>query len=262
MGAAVQGQQPPLVDQQGRGALGDPVGRGEVGRGADGPGHSVVADVGPLEEPQPGLEPQDPQDRLVETRLGELPVLYGLQDGVPRHVQGGRVEELVDTGLEGEDGDAVVAVLGADALHAEGVRDHDPVVAEFAAQDAGEDRVGEGGRVARVVERRELDVRGHDRVDAGADRGPEGHGVQLLPQLPAVGDDREAVVAVDRGVPVSREVLGGRGDPGPWYPATSAATSPATAWGSAPKERTPMTGLAGLTLTSATGSSSAGRRSL
>ncbi|GAA2940463.1 hypothetical protein GCM10011428_68920 [Streptomyces violaceus] len=41
--------------------------------------------------------------------------------------------------------------------------------------------------------------------------------------------------------------------PEPWYPATSAATSAATARGSAPKDRTPMTGLAGLTFTSATG---------
>lgn len=38
-----------------------------------------------------------------------------------------------------------------------------------------------------------------------------------------------------------------------WYPVTSAATSSATASGSAPKDRTPITGLAGLTFTSATG---------
>ncbi|CAM5448664.1 hypothetical protein SGRIM128S_06822 [Streptomyces griseomycini] len=38
-----------------------------------------------------------------------------------------------------------------------------------------------------------------------------------------------------------------------WYPATSAATSRATAPGSDPKDRTPMTGLAGSTFTSATG---------
>lgn len=41
--------------------------------------------------------------------------------------------------------------------------------------------------------------------------------------------------------------------PVPRYPFTCAATSRATARGSAPKDRTPMTGLAGSTFTSATG---------
>ncbi len=41
--------------------------------------------------------------------------------------------------------------------------------------------------------------------------------------------------------------------PALWYPFTCAATIPATDSGSEPKERTPMTGLAGLTLTSASG---------
>lgn len=38
-----------------------------------------------------------------------------------------------------------------------------------------------------------------------------------------------------------------------WYPFTCAATMAATDCGSEPKERTPITGLAGLTLTSASG---------
>ena len=58
------------------------------------------------------------------------------------------------------------------------------------------------------------DVRGHDRVDAAADRGPERRGVDAVPLRAGVVDDRHAVVAVGRRVAVPREVLGGGGDVG------------------------------------------------
>ena len=73
--------------------------------------------------------------------LGEPPgEVQRLVIDVPAALRMSEVEELVDTGLEGQYGDAVVAVLRADALHTERVGHHEPVVAEFAAQDAGEDR--------------------------------------------------------------------------------------------------------------------------
>ncbi len=208
-GAPGQGEQLPLVDQQRRRPLGDTVGGREVGPGADVPVDPALADVRLLEQPQLRLQPKHPQDRLVESRLGQLAVLDGLEDRVPRDVEVRRVEELVHARLEREDGDTVVAVLRPYALHAERVGHHQPVVAELLAQDAGEDRAGEGGRVAGGVERRDHDVGGHDRVDAGPDGGPEGRRVQGLPLLTGVGDDREAVVAVDGGVAVPGEVLGG-----------------------------------------------------
>ncbi len=177
------------------------VGRPAVRGGADRVVDAGVADVRILQQAQLGLQAQDAQDELVEPGLRELAAVHGVQDRVPGHVDGRRVEELVDTGLERQDGDAVVAVLRPDTLHAERVGHHEPVVAEFLAQDAGEDRVGEGRGVPGRVEGRNHDVGGHDRVDAGADGGPEGHGVEGRPQLAAVCDDGEAEVAVDGGVP-------------------------------------------------------------
>ncbi|CAM5740797.1 hypothetical protein SALBM311S_12205 [Streptomyces alboniger] len=155
MTAPGERQEAALVDQQCGRPLGDPVGRREMRPGADRAGDPGLADVRLLEEPQPRLQSQYAQDRRVQPLLGELSVPYGLQDGVPRDVQGGRVEELVHAGLEREHRHAVVAVLGPHALHAERVGRHDPVVAEFAAQDAGEDRA----RVARHRVDLETDAR-------------------------------------------------------------------------------------------------------
>ncbi|CAM5565472.1 hypothetical protein STENM327S_00237 [Streptomyces tendae] len=98
----------------------------------------------------------------------------------------GREQRLVGAGLEGEDGHAVVAVLGAHAGHVEGVGDDHAVEAEFAAQHALQDGGRQGGRLVAGVERGDLEVRGHDRVDAGGDRGPEGRGVDAVPLLAGV----------------------------------------------------------------------------
>ena len=64
-----------------------------------------------------------------------------------------RLEQFVHAGLEGQHRHAVVAVLVAYALHAERVGDHDAVVVELVAQDAGEDRLGQRRRVTGRVQR-------------------------------------------------------------------------------------------------------------
>ncbi|MGX1249073.1 hypothetical protein RKD48_001584 [Streptomyces ambofaciens] len=83
-----------------------------------------------------------------------------------------------------------------------------PSKPEFVAQHALEDRGRQGGRLVAGIERGDLEVRGHDRVDTGGDRGPERRGVDPVPLLAGVGDHRQSGVAVLSGVPVAREVLG------------------------------------------------------
>ncbi|CAM5727532.1 hypothetical protein SALBM217S_00261 [Streptomyces griseoloalbus] len=92
--------------------LGDPVGGGQVRAGADHPVHTRVADVGVVEEAQAGLQAQHAQDRFVEAGLRRLAVPHGLEDRVPRDVQGRRVEQLVHARLQRQHRHPVVAVLG------------------------------------------------------------------------------------------------------------------------------------------------------
>ena len=124
----------------------------------------------------------------------------------------GGIEEHVDAGLDRPDGHLVVAVLLPHALHRQRVGDDDAVVAEALTQQAGDDRLGERGGVARRVERGDDDVGGHDRVDALVDGRGERRLVDRLPLLAGVVDHGDAGVAVDRGVAVAREVLGRGGD--------------------------------------------------
>ena len=90
---------------------------------------------------------------------------------------------------------------------------------------------------------------------AGGDRGPERR-QRPREQVCVRVDGGQLEVRVRAGVAVAGEVLGAGGDPRRLQPATKAATCRATSCGSAPKERTPMTGLSGSTLTSATGARS------
>ena len=142
-----------------------------------------------------------------------------------------RLFQLVHAGLDRQHGDPVVAVLGAESRHAEGVGDDDALVVQLVAEDSGEDRLGERRRVQRRVQRGNDDVRRHDRVDAVRDVGLERRQVELLPLLLGVVDDRHTGVAVGVGVTVPREVLG-RGDdarrPGSRRPRRRRSGPPAT----------------------------------
>jgi hypothetical protein len=127
------------------------------------------------------FEGQDPPYRRVDAGLGEFAVGDGREHRVHGHVEVRRHEQHVDAGLERQDGHPRVAVLLPDALHRQRVGDDHTPVAEFAAQEIGEDRPGECGRVARRIERGDHDVCGHDGVDPGGDRGPERRRVDAVP---------------------------------------------------------------------------------
>src|SRR5690606_1156659 len=187
-GARPQRQQARVVLDQGGGAVGGALRGGQVrGRSHD-PVDLGGVGVGVAEQAAPVLELQDPVHRLVEAAFGQFPGPDGVDDGgelageqAVAVVVGRGFEEHVDAGLEGQDGDAFVAVLGADAVDGEGVGGGDAAVAEASAREAGEDGPRQGGGVAGGVQRRHHDVRGHDRVDAGGDGGAERGQVEPFP---------------------------------------------------------------------------------
>ncbi len=214
-GRRIERHQPARIGQQGRRGGRDRVGGVEMLLDAHGGVHLPDRGVRLVEQPPAGLQFQDPQHRLLDARLRQLARLHGRPHAAVREVQVRRVQQLVAARQQGQDRDAVVPVLLADAGHVQGVGDHHPLEAEAFAQQTGDDRPGEGRRVPRGIERGEDDVRRHDGVHAGLHRGPEGRLVQLLPGGPGVPHHRQPDMAVGLGVPVAREVLGGGGDPDP-----------------------------------------------
>ena len=156
-------------------------------------------------------------------------------------------QERVDTGGERQHGAPLDTDGVADRLHLERIRDHEPVEAELAAQQALHDRPTQ--RRGRVVERGDPHVSGHDRLHAGIDRRAE----RQQPVADVAGHDRQLEVRVLLRRAVAGEVLRAGRDPRDCSPVTKAATWRATSSGSEPNERTPITGLSGLMLTSATG---------
>ena len=114
--------------------------------------------------------------------------------------------ERVGSGGESQDGGFRHSPRPADPLHLERVGEDQPVEAELAAQEAGEDRPAD--RRGRVVERGHEQVARHHRLDTGLDRGAEGQ--QRGGEV--VADRRQLAVRVDGGVAVAGKVLGARGD--------------------------------------------------
>ena len=148
-------------------------------------------------------------------------------------------------------GASVGWVCAGRTTHVEGVGDDQTVEAEFSAQQPGEDRstssLGTLGSMGWTRARRS-----RSRIDIRLDRSLERGEVDLLELRAGVGDLGRAEVAVHRGVPVPREMLCRRD-------ATVVVTVDlrrdelGDEVGVSPIERTPITGLAGLMLTSATG---------
>ena len=116
-----------------------------------------------------------------------------------------------------------------------------PVEAELLAQQAGQVRAAE--RRGRVVDRRHPDVRGHDRLDARLDRGPEGDELARQERLAVDVDRRQLEVGVGAVSPCPGKCFAHAATPTAWSPVTNAAACRATSAGSEPNERTPMTGL-------------------
>jgi hypothetical protein len=121
-----------------------------------------------------------------------------------------RAEEEVAPGLEAPHRRLALAPGAAHAVHEEGVRHHEAVVAQFASEEVAQDGRGEGGgRVGRQV-RRERGVRhvgGHHETHPDLHGAGEGHEVPLQFRAGRV-HAREVVVAVGEGAAVAGEVLG------------------------------------------------------
>ena len=109
------------------------------------------------------------------------------------------VQIVADAERVGARGDrAHGRLLDADEVghraHLQCVADHEPVVAELAAQEPRDDRRAQCCRL--VVERGNDEVRGHDRADAGVDRGSEGLEGAVSQSPEAIGSARCESTAV------------------------------------------------------------------
>jgi hypothetical protein len=100
-------------------------------------------------------------------------------------------------------------VTRGDRAHLEIVGEEHPVVAQLAAEEVGRDAARKRGGHAGV-DRLAHDVRAHQRVDTGANRGSERRELDRIETCALVEHDREIEVAVDRGVAVTGEVLAAR----------------------------------------------------
>ena len=115
--------------------------------------------------------------------------------------------------------------------HVEGVRHHG-ARRNRASPAAPREHEGAQRRHPSGVERRHQHVPGHDRGDAGVDRGPERHQLPIPQQGPVGVDAGDAEVRVGGGVAVAGEVLGaGAPRRPPAAPATKAAPCRATSAG-------------------------------
>ena len=143
----------------------------------------------------------------------------------------------------------------ADGLHLERVGDDRPREPELVAQQPGELGAAERGR--HVVDRRDDEVGRHDRARAGGDRRPERRPARPRAALRASRGRRAGPRWESTSVaPWPGKCFAQAATPPAWRPVTNAATWRETSAGSEPNERTPITGLSGLVLTSATGARS------
>ena len=96
----------------------------------------------------------------------------------------------------------------------------------------------------------------HDRARPSRDRGAEGRELGLQQRLARRGHRRQADMRVDLGGAVPGEVLRTRSHPGRLQAFDECGDVTGDEPGSRPNERTPITGLSGFVLTSATGARS------
>ena len=197
-----QWQRPAVVLQQHGGALGSLAGDLTVGGVVQHRLDRGLVDVGVLEQADGELGRQHPPDGLVERFFADQTLLDGLgQVGV-----GGVVHDHleVEPGVDaagGRVGEVTREVLGDQRMHRVGVRDHEALEAERAAQ-----HVGEQPLVARGGHAVEVHVGAHDVGRPGVDGGLERRQVDV-PQL-RIADLGVFVVAAAAGRAVAGEVLG------------------------------------------------------
>ena len=156
--------------------------------------------------------------------------------------------ERVGAGLERAHRALLDADAGADRAHLERVGDHEPVEAELLAQQPGQDPSAQRRR-----QRRRARARAGARSSPPAPRRRSRRGTAAArargrPRRPAGRGASRPTVS-----PCPGKCLAQAATPWRCVPSTKAATWRATSSGSAPKLRTPITGLSGFVFTSATG---------
>src|SRR5690606_22937998 len=160
------------------------------------------------------LELQNSGDAAVDALLAEFAAAHSVDHRLVHDVHMAVLgyEQLVDPGPQSQHAGDVGPPVLDDGVHVHRIGDDHAVVAHLFPEQAGDDRVRQGGRVAGRVEAVHHDVGGHDDVDAGVDRSVERRAVQSFPFRPGVVDRGEFDVAVLARVAVAGEVLGRRGD--------------------------------------------------
>ena len=111
-------------------------------------------------------------------------------------------------GDHGADGRLGRRVDRGDTGHAHRIGVDQSAEAEVLAQQSLDDRPAQRRRRIRLgIERRHLDVRGHDRVGAGGDSGAKGRQLHLVEPLARLLDDRQAEMRIHIGVAVPGKVF-------------------------------------------------------
>jgi hypothetical protein len=107
----------------------------------------------------------------------------------------GRGEDHVGPRLDRPHRRFAAAVHVRDRAHGERIREQQPVEAEVLAQETGQELGRERRRRrAHAEDAGNLDVRGHDRVDAAVDRAHEGYELRLHQAVTIRGYHWEAEV--------------------------------------------------------------------
>lgn len=181
------------------GAAGVDVGQGLVGANLQGavPGGKL------------GLEGAQTVEGLVDAGGGELTGVNGGADAVNGgglDVVGVADHDIVDTGLQGEEGALDGAVGGADAVHLKAISHNDAIILKLLAQDVN-DLGREGRGLVGAGELGHGNVGGHDHLDALGGGLLEGHELDSVELGAGLVNGGQAVVGVDGGVTVAGEVL-------------------------------------------------------
>ena len=157
-----------------------PAGEPAVPAGA-GPGHRRRRE-------EPLLRALLPLQRVLDAPVRQPAVLHGVDQRFERRrllvVASAADQHAVAARFDGEHRGRRHRVLVGDGLHLEIVAQDDPVVAQLLAKQPRHDAAGQGGRTL-LVERRNQDVGGHDRRDAGGHGRPERHELHLRAAAPA-----------------------------------------------------------------------------
>ena len=160
-----------------------------------------------LVQAQPGLGLQDAAHRAVETLFAQLSLFDSSYQGLNCDPYVGGQENDISPGLDGPHG-GLAGPGRTNAGHFQGVGDDQPIEAQLVTKKIVRYSWGERRRCSRRIDGRQSHMGRHDRVDTGLDRGSEGHQFDGLQPLAVDSDHGALVVAVGRGIAMTREVFG------------------------------------------------------